>query len=87
MEPLSATCFSARASTCNRHANGGKCDPLYCVHRLPMAAVAQGLPTLLDGQVILRLVARWNFCLTELHSRHGGTRGGRPRGERDGRSD
>jgi hypothetical protein len=59
------------ASTCNRHANGDKCDPLHCVHRLPMAAIAEGLPTLLDGAgPFLRLVARWNFCLTELYSPH-----------------
>jgi len=49
-----------------------RCAPLHCVHRLPMAAIAEGLPTLLDGAgLFLRLVARWNFCLTELHSRHG----------------
>ena len=33
------------------------------------------------------LVAWWNFCLAELHSRHGVARGGWPRGEPDGRSD
>jgi hypothetical protein len=68
----SAACFGARASTCNRHANGDKCDPLHCVHRLPMAAVAEGLPTLLDGAgLFLCLVARRTLRFTELHSRHG----------------
>ena len=40
----SAACFGARASACNRYANGDGCDPLYCIDGLPMAAVAQGLP-------------------------------------------
>ena len=53
-----------------------------------MTAVAQGIPTLLDGaELFLRVVARWNFCLAELHSRHGVARGGWPRGESDGGSD
>src|SRR3954449_5710727 len=65
-----------------------RCDPLHCVHRLPMAAVAQGLPTLLDGAgLFLRLVARRDLCLAQLHPRDGVARGGRPRGEPDGRSD
>ena len=47
---------------------------LYNVNRLPMATVAEGFPTLLDGAgLFLRLVARWNFRLTELHSGHGVT--------------
>src|ERR1700726_1866015 len=88
MEPLLPPCFSAWASPCNRHANGDKCDPLHCVHRLPMAAIAEGLPTLLDGAgLFLRVVARRNLRLAQLHSRHGVTRGGWPRGEPDGRSD
>src|SRR6478736_2614020 len=48
----------------------------------------QGLPTLLDGAgLFLRLVARRDLCLAQLHPRDGVARGGRPRGEPDGRSD
>src|SRR3954447_12268757 len=84
MEPLLPPATSAS----DRHADGDRCDPLHCVHRLPMAAVAQGLPTLLDGAgLFLRLVARRDLCLAQLHPRDGVARGGRPRGEPDGRSD
>jgi hypothetical protein len=41
----------------------------------------------LAGTILLRLVARRNLCLTQLHPRDGVARGGWPRGEPDGRSD
>lgn len=53
-----------------------------------MAAVAQGLPALLDGAgLFLRVVARRNLRLAELLSGHGVARGGWPRGKPDGRRD
>jgi hypothetical protein len=42
-------------------------------------------PPYLDGAgLFLRLVAWWNICLTELHSRHSVPRGGERRGEPEG---
>jgi hypothetical protein len=53
-----------------------------------MAAVAQGLSTLLDGAgLFLCVAARLNLCLAELQSRYGVARGGWPGGEPNGRSD
>jgi hypothetical protein len=37
------------SATGDRHASGDKCGPLHCVDRLPVVAVAERLPTLLDG--------------------------------------
>jgi hypothetical protein len=40
--------------------------------KIDMEPTYQRRGRLLDGAgLFLRLVARWNFCLTELHSRHG----------------
>src|ERR1700733_4432385 len=84
----SARSFSSRASARNGPANGDECDPLHCVHRLPMAAVAQGLSILLDGAgLVLCVVARRNLCSAELQSRYGVARGGWPGGEPNGRRD
>ena len=36
--------LSPRASARNRHASIGERAPLHCIHRLPMATIAEGFP-------------------------------------------
>ena len=66
-EAASAAPLQRWAPTTNRDAESDKCDPLYCVHRLPMAAsITVGLPTVFDGsKLFLYMVARWNFYLAK----------------------
>ena len=61
MEPLLPP-PSALGRPRNRHASIGERDPLHCIHRLPMATIAEGFSTLLHGSGLFRrVVAQWNL--------------------------
>ena len=76
--------FAPRASARNRPAIGRECDLVYGFHRLPVAAIAEGVSALFDrAELFLCVVARGGVCERQSRFGHGGAREGWTRREPD----